>query len=838
MPDHHNDPDATQDSPASGCVDTSAPTAGAILREQPGQKIGAYKLLQRLGEGGFGSVFLAEQEHPVRRQVALKIIKLGMDTRQVVARFEQERQALAIMDHPGIARVLDAGATETGRPYFVMELVKGEPIVEYCDRQNLSIPERLDLFAQMCAAVQHAHTKGIIHRDLKPSNILVSTQDGKPAAKIIDFGIAKATAAKLTDKTLFTEHRQLIGTPDYMSPEQAEGSLDIDTRTDVYSLGVILYELLTGTTPYTGTQLQSAAYADIHRIIREIDPPKPSTRLSDNTKTIAGIAAKRKTESHRLGSLLKGELDWIVMKAMDKDRGRRYETANGLGMDVRRYLAGEPVLAAPPSAAYRVRKFAKRHRASVAGASAVAAALVVGVVGFAWQAARATNAESLAKARLAESEATVKFLDDMLGSADPSAAGKDVSVRSVLDQSARSLDEKFTDQPLTAARLHSTIGRTYLRLALYDDAKPHVEKALSLYTKERGERHPDTAHARNLMGLLLVQNGQHADAEPFLKKAIDEHTAWFGRRHEVTIESMDALATMLGLQMRNEEAEPVLKEVLESQIATLGRESIEAVNTMSTLATLYGDIGRFDEGEAMFRDATSIAERITRADHPMTLSLKSNHAWMMYWRARHGNPTPEVRSTLLESARVLGEQALAARERVLGPEHHETMTSVNNLAVVYFELGRVKESEALRRRDLEVSIRTLGEEHPDSITTQANFGAFLLKQKRFDEALPHLEKAVALSKKVLPPDSPGTAFALGWYGTCLTELGRFAEAEKPQLEARDIIGRAMPADHPIAGEMTKSLVQLYEAWDKAEPGKGHDAKAAEWRKKLAGEGLK
>ncbi|MBL8760387.1 MAG: serine/threonine protein kinase, partial [Phycisphaerae bacterium] len=240
MPDQPHDPDATLDSPASGSVDTAAPTAGAILREQPGQRIGVYKLLQRLGEGGFGSVFMAEQEQPVRRQVALKVIKLGMDTRQVVARFEQERQALAIMDHPGIARVLDAGATETGRPYFVMELVKGEPIVEYCDTQNLSIPERLELFAQVCAAVQHAHTKGIIHRDLKPSNILVSTQDGKPAAKIIDFGIAKATAAKLTDKTLFTEHRQLIGTPDYMSPEQAEGSLDIDTRTDVYSLGVIL----------------------------------------------------------------------------------------------------------------------------------------------------------------------------------------------------------------------------------------------------------------------------------------------------------------------------------------------------------------------------------------------------------------------------------------------------------------------------------------------------------------------------------------------------------------------------------------------------------------------
>ncbi len=819
--------DATRDLPP-----TAGDDAVVIIPERAGQRIGPYKLLQRLGEGGFGSVFMAEQEQPVKRQVALKIIKLGMDTRQVVARFEQERQALAIMDHPGIARVLDAGATETGRPYFVMELVKGEPIVEYCDKQSMSIPERLDLFSQVCAAVQHAHTKGIIHRDLKPSNILVSTQDGKAAAKVIDFGIAKATASKLTDKTLYTEQRQLIGTPEYMSPEQAEGNLDIDTRTDVYSLGVILYELLTGTTPYNGTQLKSAAYADIHRIIREIDPPKPSTRLSDNAATMTGVAARRKTESHRLRSLLRGELDWIVMKAMDKDRARRYETANGLGMDVRRYLSGEPVLAAPPSTAYRISKFAKRHRRSVAGAAAVSVALVAGVVGFAWQAARATSAEKLATARLAESEAAVKFLDDMLGSVDTSAAGKDVSVRAVLDQSARSLDEKFADEPLTAARLHSTIGRTYLRLALYDQAKTHIEKALAIYTKERGERHTDTAHARNLMGLLLVQNGQHADAEPMLRRAIEDNTAWFGRRHEATIESMGALATLLGLQMRNDEAEPVLKEVLESQVAVLGRDSTEAVNTMSTLATLYGDIGRFDDAERMFVDATRIAERTTRADHPITLSLKANHAWMMYWRARHGNPAPEERQRLLEASRALSEQTLAARERVLGPEHHETMTSVNNLAVVYFELGRNKESEALRRRDLEVSIRTLGEEHPDSITTQANFGAFLLKQNRFEEALPYLEKAVALSKKVLPPDSPGTAFALGWYGTCLTQLERFAEAEKPQLEARDIIGRAMPPDHPIVGEMSKSLVQLYEAWDKSEPGKGYDAKAAEWRKRM------
>jgi serine/threonine protein kinase/WD40 repeat protein len=396
-------------------ANAAAATLVASIREGPGTRIGPYKLLQLIGEGGFGSVFMAEQERPVARKVALKIIKLGMDTRQVIARFEAERQALALMDHPNIARVLDAGATEAGRPYFVMELCKGDAIVEYCDKNNLSIPERLELFAQVCRAVQHAHTKGIIHRDLKPSNILVSTQDGRPHAKVIDFGIAKATASRLTEKTLFTEHRALIGTPEYMSPEQAEGSLDIDTRTDVYSLGVLLYELLTGTTPFSGKELRSAAYAEIQRIIREVEPPKPSTRLSKSTETLASIAAQRHTEPRKLGSILRGDLDWIVMKALEKDRLRRYETANALAMDIGRYLAGRAVLAAPPSRLYQLQKFVRRYRAAVIAGLLVVTVLVLGVIGttsgMLWalnekgRADLAASSEALAK-RKAQDNAT------------------------------------------------------------------------------------------------------------------------------------------------------------------------------------------------------------------------------------------------------------------------------------------------------------------------------------------------------------------------------------------------------------------------------------------------
>ncbi len=342
------------------------------LSEGPGTIVGRYKLLQLIGEGGFGVVYMADQERPIRRRVALKIIKLGMDTKQVIARFEAERQALAMMDHPNIARVLDAGATDTGRPYFVMELVKGIPITEYCDKNNLDTQQRLELFIDVCKAVQHAHQKGIIHRDIKPSNVMITLHDGKPVPKIIDFGIAKATQQRLTEKTLFTEYRQFIGTPEYMSPEQAEMSgLDVDTRSDIYSLGVLLYELLTGTTPFDAERLRSAAYDEIRRIIREDEPPKPSTRLSTLGDALTDIAKNRNVQPSELCKIVRGDLDWVVMKTLEKNRTRRYETASELAADVKRHLEDEMVLAGPPSAVYRLRKWSKRHKKACLAASLV-----------------------------------------------------------------------------------------------------------------------------------------------------------------------------------------------------------------------------------------------------------------------------------------------------------------------------------------------------------------------------------------------------------------------------------------------------------------------------------
>jgi serine/threonine protein kinase/tetratricopeptide (TPR) repeat protein len=491
-----------------------------FVTERAGTMIGRYKLLQKIGEGGFGAVYMAEQTEPVQRKVALKIIKAGMDTREVVARFEAERQALALMDHPNIARVLDAGATEAGRPYFVMELVNGIPITEYCDREQLSTADRLQLFMKVCHAVQHAHQKGIIHRDLKPNNVLVTLHDGEPVPKVIDFGIAKALGQKLTEKTLFTAFQHMIGTPAYMSPEQAELSgLDIDTRADIYSLGVLLYELLTGETPFDTGMWRQAALDEIRRIIRETEPPKPSTRLQTLGDKLTEVAKRRQTEPLALNRLVRGDLDWIVMKALEKDRRRRYETPDAFASDVARHLSNEPVLASSPSVPYLVGKFARRHKAGLCVAAALLLLLLAGAAVSTWQAVRATRAEraqSLLRQQAeqartnerqlrlqAEAREKIMQAEAYVRNGSPEEADKVMQTMSPL------LDELNASN---AAAIYFALGDWHARRAQWKEA------ATNFFTSIAGQ--PANFEALDRLAPVLVQSGDLAAFEQLRRQML------------------------------------------------------------------------------------------------------------------------------------------------------------------------------------------------------------------------------------------------------------------------------------------------------------------------------
>jgi serine/threonine protein kinase len=540
---HEQEPDSVE--PPENVTANYEPIA-----ERPGSMIGPYKLKEQIGEGGFGLVFVAEQTEPVKRKVALKIIKPGMDSRQVIARFEAERQALALMDHPNIAKVLDAGTTSgepggvsLGRPYFVMELVRGIPITEYCDKNQLAPKERLELFVTVCQAIQHAHQKGVIHRDVKPSNVLVTSHDGKPVAKVIDFGVAKAIHQQLTERSIYTNFAQMVGTPLYMSPEQAEMSgLDIDTRSDIYSLGVLLYELLTGTTPLEKRRFAAAAFDEMRRLIREEEPPKPSARLNQSTAILPSVAAQRHTEPSKLFKLVRGDLDWITMKALEKDRTRRYETANGFAADVLRYLSGEPVLAHPPSTAYRLKKFVRRNRPQVIAASMIVGIMVLGLVATSHGFIRATRERERANAAekiaidneraaiqnqaRAEKEAerataVAALLRQMLETANPDSGGHaGITVRDMLDRFAAGLGDRMAGQPTVEAEVREVIGRAYWRLSLIDDAELHLRRAVELRRSAGDASRTEFAEALAAWSRVLASHRRVDEARAAASEAI------------------------------------------------------------------------------------------------------------------------------------------------------------------------------------------------------------------------------------------------------------------------------------------------------------------------------
>jgi serine/threonine protein kinase len=754
------------------------------IGEGPGSRIGPYKLLQKLGEGGMGVVYMAEQERPVRRRVALKIIKPGMDSALVIARFEAERQALAMMDHVNIARVLDAGATEGGRPYFVMELVHGVPLTKYCDENHLTLRERLELFVPVCHAVQHAHHKGVIHRDLKPSNVLVTMYDGKPVPKVIDFGVAKATEQRLTERTLFTQYGVLVGTFEYMAPEQAEMSaLGVDTRSDVYSLGVLLYELLTGTTPLDGERMKDAGLAEILRIVREQDPPAPSTRLSASAQALSAISERRRTEPQKLAKLVRGELDWIVMKCLEKDRTRRYETANGLARDVERHLNDEPVSASPPSRRYRLQKFARRNKALLGAAAAITVALVGGLgaatAGFvraridrdkavvarlseAAQRQAAQKAQSaaekdraaaernleFAKSEAAKAGEVVRFVRQMLAKGG-SGTGNNPSptVREVLDDAVKALDEgSLAQQGGVEGGVRQTIGAAYLSLGLLDAADTQLRAALSLQTASLRSGHPDIATTCYSLGALAYERKDYRTAAMHYREALDICRRAYGEQHTLYANTLSVLADVVGRTGDLKAADALHEQAVALNRKINGERSENTAISLHNRAITRRARRDYAGAEALYREAMAIYYELKGPGHRSYIHSLNNLAAMKH---ALGQDDPGVEKALRE---------VIDYWRKIKPDHPKLLLPTERLHRLLARRGdpaaAAVQMDLLRLQAGKVTYQM--QAMPADPTLPPARAHLYGRLGRFEEALADFELHLKLS-----PDDANTWFAVG-----------------------------------------------------------------------------
>jgi len=810
--------DSTPSTPESNDARTRTTAAGG----HAGAAVGPYRLLQKVGEGGMGEVWMAEQTSPMRRQVAIKIIKAGMDTARVVARFEAERQALALMDHPVIATVFDGGATADGRPYFAMEYVKGEPITQYCDRSRLSTPDRLELFIRICEGVQHAHQKGIIHRDLKPSNVLVTIIDGKAAPKIIDFGVAKATTQPLTERTLFTELGVLVGTPEYMSPEQADlTALDIDTRTDVYALGVLLYELLTGLLPFDRRTLRERGLDEIRRVIREVDPPKPSTRVSGPDS--AEAAKNRHTEPGHLASQLRGDLDWITMKALEKDRTRRYDTATGLANDVRRYLNHEPVVAGPPSTVYRTRKFVRRHRFGVSAAVTFILLLAGFAVTMAVQARRIAserdraNQETSRANREAEAARQVSdFLVRLFALADPSEARANaVTARQILDDGSSRIERELITQPELQSRLMETMGAAYQSLGLYGPSEVLLRKSLDIRRKMPGTASKPIAESLHNLGYVEVLRGDFASADPLLAEALSlREQPGVGTDVEIA-ETLGALGVLAYSRGEYEKAESFNQRRLDRLRRLPPGHEVEVANALNDLSmSIQQARADYPAARKLAEEALALRRKTVQPPH-LQISQALNNLGMVFYRLKD-----------YDAAEPLFKESLSMNRQLFVEPHPEIAANLSNLAQVARDRGDYPEADKLFAQVVAADRQVLGPSHVQVGRALNNWADSVRRSGDAARAEHLLRESIAIHTAALSAGHWQTAVTRSMLAQCLTAQRRFVEAEPLIVDAYAVLENQFGSQHARTQAVVQRGVELYDAWKRPE-------QAAAWRARLA-----